>query len=444
MLVGKNGVSDTLNIKAPKGNFEPRIGFAATVRPGLVIRGGSGISLYPNVVAALAFMKNQPFTVVYSPNIANGVASFRFSDALPTPTFLPACLTLTCGPQFPYTISSSIDLDVRYAQLYQYNLVVEKQLGAFVVSAGYIGMLGRHLQRVVPNIDAALPPLGPGGCGLSSNLSALNACQPYNSILPNITQIQQLRTDGNSNFNAFQLIAQRRYSAGLTLSGNYTFGKAMSDVGGGFGQCATCMTVLNNFRRDWGPSDFMQRHRVAVTANYELPFGKSLKGVSAVLAKGWQVNGVYAYMSGLPQQVSLGAPRFGTGSPAGADRPDAGTCTNSSFQQSINQWFDISCYRAQPQGTTGNLGHNTLTGPPVFRFDASLFKDFTITETKRLQFRLEGFNVTNSPNFAAPTLAIGGFDANGIPTTAGNFGRITSTNGNYTPRDIQFALKFIF
>jgi hypothetical protein len=81
------------------------------------------------------------------------------------------------------------------------------------------------------------------------------------------------------------------------------------------------------------------------------------------------------------------------------------------------------------------------------RVDFSLFKDFNITESKRLQFRAEAFNLTNTPAFGLPGANIvswAGTGAAAVPTTAGNFGKITSTNAFYTPRDIQLALKFVF
>jgi hypothetical protein len=451
MIAGVNGVSDTLNINTPKYNFQPRVGFAASLGRGTVLRGGFGMVTYANNTASPANLKNQPKTIVFSPNITNGVASFRLSSGLPTPTFLPACLTLACGPSFPFTIPAATKLDYRYPALYQYNMTLEKQFGANVVSVGYVGQMVQHLGRIVPNANAALPPLGPGGspggCNPtgSNNLSALNNCRPYAAALPNVTQIQQLRSDGNSSYNALQIVFQRRYAAGLTMAANYTFAKAMSDVGGTGGACASCATVLNNFRRDWGPSDFMVKHRWVATANYELPFGKSLTGFAAQVAKGWQLNGLYSYATGVPATVTLGSARFGTGSPGAVDRPDAGASTNANFTQTVDQWFDITPYRQQPQGTAGNLGRNTIVTPPSFRLDVSVFKDFPIREGMKLQFRTEAFNVTNSPTFAAPGLAIGGFNATtGAPTTANNFGRITATNAFYTPRDIQFALKLIF
>jgi Carboxypeptidase regulatory-like domain len=442
MLPGVDGVSNTLNIKTPKGNWQPRLGFAATMKGDLVLRGGFGITYYANNTASPANLKNQPFTIVYLPGQTFGAPTLKLNAALPPATFLPACLTAACGPNFAFTIPAATKLDFRYPVIYQYNLTLEKQFRGYVVSAGWVGQTGRFLGRIVPNVNAALPPLGPGGCGTTTTLTALNICQPYRAIMPNNSQVQQLRADGNSRYDALQLIFQRRFTSGLTLAGNYTLADSYADVGGSGAACGGCGTVLNDFRRDWGPSDFQVRHRFVVTANYELPFAKSMTGAGKMALAGWQLNGLYSYATGVPGSVTLGAPRFNTGSPAGADRPDAAQGTG--FTQSIDQWFDISAFRGQTFGTAGNLKRNTIVTPPSFRLDLSVFKDFPIKESVKLQFRAEAFNATNSPTFAAPGLAIQGFAASGAPTTAGNFGRVTATNAFYTPRDIQLALKLIF
>jgi hypothetical protein len=144
-------------------------------------------------------------------------------------------------------------------------------------------------------MNSPLPPKGPGGCGTSSPISLPDPCQPYFSIMPQNNGLQLLETNGISNYSALQLIFQRRYSAGLTAAANYTFSHGLADVGGAGGPCATCATILNNFGRDYGNSDFMVKHRIAITANYALPFAKSAKGVQAIVAKDWQINGIYSY-----------------------------------------------------------------------------------------------------------------------------------------------------
>jgi hypothetical protein len=63
-----------------------------------------------------------------------------------------------------------------------------------------------------------------------------------------------------------------------------------------------------------------------------------------------------------------------------------------------------------------------------------LLKSFPLTERLKLQFRGEFFNITNTPTFGLP--------ANGMTTPS--FGVISSTAGNMTPRQMQFALKLLF
>jgi hypothetical protein len=83
--------------------------------------------------------------------------------------------------------------------------------------------------------------------------------------------------------------------------------------------------------------------------------------------------------------------------------------------------------------TYGNAGRNTLKGPGLVSTDLSLFKNFDLaTEKAKLQLRLEGFNIFNTPSFSNPA---------GVFGTA-TFGSITSTL--FPNRQIQLAAKIIF
>ncbi|MEK6396979.1 MAG: hypothetical protein V4734_02740, partial [Terriglobus sp.] len=74
-----------------------------------------------------------------------------------------------------------------------------------------------------------------------------------------------------------------------------------------------------------------------------------------------------------------------------------------------------------------------FAGPGRQNFDMSLFKQFAFTDSRRLEFRLEGFNVFNHANLANPASAI---------TTPGTFGRISGVVN--TARQVQLAAKFYF
>ncbi|HWB98568.1 MAG TPA: hypothetical protein VG672_17785, partial [Bryobacteraceae bacterium] len=99
----------------------------------------------------------------------------------------------------------------------------------------------------------------------------------------------------------------------------------------------------------------------------------------------------------------------------------------------------------------GNSGNGILEGPAFKNLDFSLFKNFAIHETARIQFRAEFFNVFNSPNYNPPNSTLSAGTAF-LPTSPGGAfpsqivsqgpGQITSLA---TPmRQIQFGLKFLF
>ena len=68
---------------------------------------------------------------------------------------------------------------------------------------------------------------------------------------------------------------------------------------------------------------------------------------------------------------------------------------------------------------------------------------FPVKETSSFRFRVEFFNLTNTPQFANPNTSVGYGDPTLLnPTASASFGQITSTATN--PRIIQFAAKYIF
>jgi hypothetical protein len=447
-VAGATGVSSSVNIGTQFAGVQPRVGFAATLGHGMVLRGGFGTSYWPNNVASPANLKNAPMVANYT---INQLAAPTFTISQPVPAIVPnsVCVATACGattssPGYTpsgFSIGAGTQLPYRNTLVYMSNLTLEKEFAGNVLGVGFVAEPVRNLGRTVPNIATNVPTLGAGGCGVATPVTFGSPCLPYSSTLPLVGTVQLLETNGISNYTALQVTFQRRFSRGLTVASNYSFARSLSDVGGPGGACTGCAQVLNDFGRDYGPSDYMVKHRFTFASNYELPFGKSLRGVPGQMVKGWQINGIYAYATGQPFTVLDGSAQqnsFGVTS----DRPSV--VAPSPFQRSINEWFDYTQFRRQPFGTEGNLGHNTFTMPRNVRLDLSIFKDFPIREAVRLQFRAEAFNLTNTPSFGLPNATIGGFDGGGVPTQAGNFAKITTMNAFYTPRDMQFALKLIF
>jgi hypothetical protein len=122
---------------------------------------------------------------------------------------------------------------------------------------------------------------------------------------------------------------------------------------------------------------------------------------------GWQVLGVQSFNTGFPFTVTA----LTNFSNAGGDtRPDLipGVTLVPSGGRHREQWFNPAAFRNPLPGFWGSSGRNIGTLPGGINVDFSLFKNFRLTETMRLQFRTEAFNLPNHANFRTITKA---FDA---------------------------------
>jgi hypothetical protein len=67
-----------------------------------------------------------------------------------------------------------------------------------------------------------------------------------------------------------------------------------------------------------------------------------------------------------------------------------------------------------------------------------VLKSFPVSESNRVEFRWELFNIANHPNFSGPSSSI----FSNATTINQSAGTITGTEGS--ARQMQFALKYIF
>ena len=141
------------------------------------------------------------------------------------------------------------------------------------------------------------------------------------------------------------------------------------------------------------------------------------------------MNTITVLQTGTPLTIANQTPRSNTG---GGDRPNILADPRlPSDQRTLTRWFNTSVFVPQPINTWGNAGRSILSGPGKIGVDLSLHREFSITESTRLQFRAEAFNISNTPPLGNPN------------TNLGNpaFGSITSAG---LPRNIQLALKLLF
>ena len=147
------------------------------------------------------------------------------------------------------------------------------------------------------------------------------------------------------------------------------------------------------------------------------------------LAKGWQVNAISVIQTGTPFTITNLTARSNTG---GGDRPNTVADPNlPDGERTIIRWFNTEAFAAQPVGTFGDTLQNSVWGPGAMTVDLSFFKDFNLNADRRLQIRLETFNLFNRANFTNPNGQFGG-SAFGVISSAG------------PARNIQLAAKFLF
>jgi hypothetical protein len=114
---------------------------------------------------------------------------------------------------------------------------------------------------------------------------------------------------------------------------------------------------------------------------------------------------------------------------------------------SPGEWFNIQAFALNQLYQWGNVGRNVITGPGVRTWDFSALKDFRFAERRYPEFRFEGFNFANHPNFGDPNASITSNAVNAagvaIPGT-GAFGTINSLRAGINMRELQLSLKVVF
>jgi hypothetical protein len=285
----------------------------------------------------------------------------------------------------------------------QWNLSVQKELRSNLVwEINYVGNSGVKLYGAY---EGNQPTPGPGSVNSRRPLSAITS----GSIL----RVEPWVT---SSYHGLSTRLERRFSSGASFLAAYTFGRSLDmqsniDLCDGCGSSGGAGAVVDarNRRLNYGLSDHHVAHRFVLSGLWELPFGrgKSLltSGVGSALAGGWALSGITTLSSGLPFTLNLNFDNANIGNTNWPNRIGRGTLDNPT----VDRWFDTSAFVFPAQYVQGNAGRNILTGPGTVSTDLSLQRNFRmpINEGSRLEFRAEGFNVFNTPQFSNPGATLG-------------------------------------
>jgi len=281
---------------------------------------------------------------------------------------------------------------------------------------------------------------------------------PYSMWSSQYSALNAWSSLGSGAYHAMQWTVTKRLSSGLTMTLNYTLSKSM-DIGSrseSVGAYSSDFMINSwNAQQLRAVSRYDALHQANAYFVYQLPFGRgkrfgmNMNRALDAFVGGWEVSGTWRQTSGLPFSVSNGS-RWATNwelsgyaTPNGNGIPQV---VSTHIAQAVsgppapNLWSDPAAALAGFQietfaGQTGS--RDSLRGDGFFNIDSGVYKNFTMpwSETQKLQFRWEAYNLTNTVRFDPNS-------ANLSLTSTAKFGQLTGILGN--PRQMQFALRYTF
>jgi hypothetical protein len=448
LIAGALSVGDDLNIRIPPRAFAPRLGVAYKITETTVVRAGFGRGFDQGIFGTIFghnVTQNLPVLA-----IQNVVPAFSYQSvftlAQGPPAVIDPASILSSQPKGPHGFpiepngftTDIVPASQRIPTIDTWNIAVQRQLtGTTTLEVAYVGTKGTHEP---PAYNGYYNANEPTLVGYLSGLST-NQRRPYYGPFGWTQTVRYSATDSSNRYHALQSKIEKRFSRGFQILGHYTWSRALD-----YDTTQYIYTRTLGF----GPNNSNRNHIITAMGSWDIPVGhgryllSNARKVLDYIAGGWQLNFVSTWMTGMPFTPSY--------QNCGADE-DAGWCRPNIVRdwRTINPsqygWFATADtllttngqtsgpWQRPQRGTWGDIGRNTLTGPRFSQVDFSVFKQFQITEGKKLQLRGETFNLFNHTNLGQPTTSV---DA---PGTAG---RIFATATQYVPRMAQLALRFQF
>jgi outer membrane receptor protein involved in Fe transport len=347
-------------------------------------------------------------------NVFPFAISQTFNKKLAQPTYLTLDNPFPGPPNLSGNVTNAngFELNARTPGLQSWNLTVEREIGLqSAVEVSYVGSKGSHLGRQYninqPYRSAALAP---------------NFPNPY----PGFNTINYYGFNSNSTYNAATVTFRRRFVRNFFYRASYSYGKSIDDASqlqgsssGGIGGAQN----VRNLHGDRGRSDWDVGHSLNMAFSWTAPWRGN------VLVRGWQLAGSGRAYTGQPFTPQVSNVNLDQGEANRPDRIAKGTPPDPGPEM----WFNLAAFPVVPAGSYrfGNAGRNILDAPGFAQINLSLYKNFSIRERHRVQFRWEVFNTLNHANFDVPSNNV----------NQPNAGTITQAKD---PRLMQFGLRYLF
>ncbi|MBK7925964.1 MAG: TonB-dependent receptor [Bryobacterales bacterium] len=449
-FAGVNGLSRS-PYNSDYRTLQPRIGGAYQIDSMTVVRAGYG--LFFTAPVSRGFSNGFSIQTPYVSSLdagrtpANNVGN-PFPQGVLQPPGASLGMETFLGQSPTFT-----DPDFRTPRVHQMSVGFQRQLPfGMTVGASFVGSRTRKAAVSKPYNELPVEALALGATVLNQsvpnpfqgliNAGGLGAATvPRQQLLRPFPQFAAFnmadRNDGSVWYNSLQVSVEKRYSHGMTFIIAYTLSKNIEAISYLNGQDSAPARTLTAWDRP---------HLLTIAPIYELPFGpgrrflNSNHKVWSRLAGGWQTVITSTFTSGAPMSIPanvylLGDPRLE--SPTWNRLFKTGVIDVNGTVRNVLQG-ESPVFQVRPAFTlrTTPLRYGNLRNQWGTTFDYSLLKKVQINERVKAQFRVEAFNVFNTPIFSAnPDLT---------PTSV-NFGRIFRDNGqSNSPRIVQLGFRLEF
>ncbi|GGA59307.1 hypothetical protein GCM10011507_08380 [Edaphobacter acidisoli] len=382
-------------------------------------------------------------------------------NPFPTLTFTPHTSTASF---LALNQVSSFDPHFNWPVTYQINAGFQQELGnGLALTVNYVGSLNRKL----PIYHDLNPPQfnitasgtsGPSctdltkACAYANTSGTVNNRRPLNSefglsaATPTYSNVYNLQSTQNSNYNGLQVVVEKRLSHNFSARGHYIWSKTLAS------NALDGSNLASNFVDPNYPqleahqrSDQDRRNMVSIVFVWNPDYFSAYNRFVRTALNGWTISSNMTMNSGQPFTVTTGTDVNGDGQTN--DRPSIipgkvpHTLVSRSRSAEMNEWFDTSAYCVPgtagcpgvgPLNLLGNTRPAQLDDPGYRDIDASIFRTFGIFESLKFQLRGEATNVFNLTNLGTPTATM----------NSSNFGKVTGSGGSN--RIIQVGGRILF
>lgn len=366
---------------------------------------------------------------------------------LNTPSVFP--YVYTPGQVKPIVVGGSVEGAVpgfKWPRTYQLAASVQQQMTkSLALSVGYVGSLARNISL---NVDENYPVFN--AANPASNTTGTNLLNRRPIDTGTLGSVLGVFSNQTSNYNALLVNFSQRVAKGISFSGFYTFSK---NIDSNVLNSSGAPEDYNNPAIEKGLNDNDQRNVFSTSIVWEPNYVNQGNRVLSTVVNGWHISGIVSLHSGLPFNITTGSDNNQDGNIT--DRPNLlpgaqplPTANRGSRLALSKQYFNpsatvfcgynpaasTSCAGVGPGGSDGSLPRNRFYGPGFRNIDASLFRDFGLFESMKLQMRAEASNVFNMVNLGQPNATLSGATA----------GTITSISSRGNMRELQLGARLVF